>query len=270
MDDLDSTLHQEHPLHPHPEGNDHLAEISKKGYNYLKEGVLEEAEKAFRQILEFDSTNSYALVGLGDVARKRGEKKKAMEYYQKCLAVFPGNGHALFGLADCYKATNQFTKALEIWEEYLLVHDKNIAVLTRVADTYRKLRNFGKSKETFLKVLAVHDDNAYALIGLGYLHYDFKDYREALLYWEKVYTADTAHADVRVLTSLGNCHRKLKTYREGLPYYQRVLEEENDNFYALFGIADCYRGMNQMDKSCLLYTSPSPRDGLLSRMPSSA
>ena len=26
----------------------------------------------------------------------------------------------------------------------------------------------------------------------------------------------------------------------------------------------------EKDKSCLLYTSPSPRDGLLSRMPSSA
>lgn len=109
-------------------------------------------------------------------------------------------------------------------------------------------------------MLAVHDDNAYALIGLGYLHYDFKDYREALLYWEKVYTADTAHADVRVLTSLGNCHRKLKTYREGLPYYQRVLEEENDNFYALFGIADCYRGMNQMDKSLEFWNRILERD----------
>ena len=29
-------------------------------------------------------------------------------------------------------------------------------------------------------------------------------------------------------------------------------------------------GINEMFKSCLLYTSPSPRDGLLSRMPSSA
>ena len=27
---------------------------------------------------------------------------------------------------------------------------------------------------------------------------------------------------------------------------------------------------NKMDNICLLYTSPSPRDGLLSRMPSSA
>ena len=28
--------------------------------------------------------------------------------------------------------------------------------------------------------------------------------------------------------------------------------------------------MHDIDKPCLLYTSPSPRDGLLSRMPSSA
>ena len=29
-------------------------------------------------------------------------------------------------------------------------------------------------------------------------------------------------------------------------------------------------GVHQVDEICLLYTSPSPRDGLLSRMPSSA
>ena len=29
-------------------------------------------------------------------------------------------------------------------------------------------------------------------------------------------------------------------------------------------------GLRRLDKHCLLYTSPSPRDGLLSRMPSSA
>ena len=44
--------------------------------------------------------------------------------------------------------------------------------------------------------------------------------------------------------------------------------------------ADCgYKGVQipswdarlfDLDKACLLYTSPSPRDGLLSRMPSSA
>ena len=36
------------------------------------------------------------------------------------------------------------------------------------------------------------------------------------------------------------------------------------------GEAKVYLGMHQLGRACLLYTSPSPRDGLLSRMPSSA
>ena len=44
---------------------------------------------------------------------------------------------------------------------------------------------------------------------------------------------------------------------EFIPIYQR---HPNANMYAI----------SQRTESCLLYTSPSPRDGLLSRMPSSA
>ena len=32
----------------------------------------------------------------------------------------------------------------------------------------------------------------------------------------------------------------------------------------------CWETLQRLDHTCLLYTSPSPRDGLLSRMPSSA
>ena len=232
-----------------PSGGGLLTELSKKGYNYLKEGVLSEAESAFQDLIEIDLGNSYGLAGLGDVARRRGKHKLAIEFYQKCLALFPDNNAALLGLADCYKATNQVAKALLIWEDHLKVHDKNIAVLTRMADVYRKMRNFKKSKEAYLRVLAVEGDNAYALTGLGYLHYDFKDFREALVYWEKVYGANSSGADVRILTNLGNCHRKLKTYALGLPYFHQALALDQRNFYALFGAADCYRGMNQMEQS---------------------
>jgi tetratricopeptide (TPR) repeat protein len=144
---------------------------------------------------------------------------------------------------------NQFHKAIEIWEQYLIHDDKNITVLTRVADAYRKIRDFKHSRAVYLRVLEMEAGNPYAIIGLGHLHYDFKEYRDALYYWEKMLTLNQDNVDIRVLTSIGNCHRKLKTFENGIMYFEKALAREPHNFYALFGLADCYRGMNQQDRS---------------------
>ena len=47
------------------------------------------------------------------------------------------------------------------------------------------------------------------------------------------------------------------------PLLHSLEEHDNDKQLECYGIVGTYMG-------CLLYTSPSPRDGLLSRMPSSA
>jgi len=226
-----------------------ISEISKNGYRLLRENHIAEAIDCFAHILQIDENNNYALVGMGDAIRKRGSCREAAVFYQRCLERNPGNNYALFGLADCYKAVNQYHKAIEIWEQYLLHDDKNITVLTRVADAYRKIHDFKHSKEVYLRVLDMEENNPYAIIGLGHLHYDFKEYQDALFYWEKMLGINPANIDIRVLTSIGNCHRKLKTFADGIPYFKKALEKEPGNFYAVFGLADCYRGLNQQEHS---------------------
>ncbi|MDR0464733.1 MAG: tetratricopeptide repeat protein [Treponema sp.] len=236
-----------------------ISDISKNGYQLLKENRVSDAVDCFSKILLIDECNNYALVGMGDASRKMGSVREAVRFYQRCLDHHPGNNYALFGLADCYKALNQYQKAIDIWELYLQHDDKNITVLTRIADAYRKVRDFANSKNTYLHVLEMEGSNPYAIIGLGHLHYDFKEYREALFYWEQMIGfsngeksanfQDNGIVDIRVLTSIGNCHRKLKTFSEGIPYFEAALQREKNNFYALFGLADCYRGMGQTENS---------------------
>lgn len=237
-----------------------VSQYSKQGYQLLKENRIDEAKEAFSKILCVDENNNYALVGLGDCERKQNHIEKAMEFYTKCLSFHPGNNYALFGLADCYKAINQYHKAIEIWERYLVIDNRNITVLTRVADAYRKIRDFHKSRNLYLQVLEMEKNNAYALIGLGHLHYDFKEYRDALYYWSCVYDMAGGAADIRVLTAIGNCHRNLKTFSQGIKFFDMALELEPDNFYALFGLADCYRGLNQQDKSIIYWNKILERD----------
>jgi len=226
-----------------------ISELSKKGYQLLKEGLLERAETCFSEILDLDPSNNYALVGIGDTLRKSRHFQDAISYYQSCLNNHRGNNYALFGLADCYKALHQYNRAIDIWEEYLIHDDKNITVLTRIADAYRKVRNFEKSNEIYQKVLQMEKNNSYCLIGLGHLNYDFRDYEKALFYWEKMLEINRSRIDIRVLTSLGNCHRKMKTFDDGIPYFEKALKMQPNNFYALFGLADCYRGLHIPDQS---------------------
>jgi len=240
--------------------NTEVAEISKKGYQLLKENRFDEAVECFVQILEKDKENNYALVGLGDAARKQERFKEAADYYRRCLVFHPGNSYALFGLADCYKALNQFQKAIEIWEQYLLHDNTNITVLTRVADAYRKVRDFRKSKSIYHRVLELNQDNHYALIGLGHLHYDFKEYKDALSYWQRMVELEGDNVDIRVLTAIGNCYRKLKHFDKGIPIFEKALQKEPDNFYALFGIADCYRGVGKQNMSLLYWNKILERD----------
>ena len=237
IDELTKSL----PEEPSQDSLNEISELSKRGYQLLKENLTERAKQSFRRILELDDQNNYALVGLGDCYRKERNFRESITYYQKCLGSHPGNNYALFGLADCYKALNQYNRAIDIWEEYLLHDDRNITVLTRIADAYRKVRNFDKSYSLYKKVLSMEKNNSYAIIGLGHLYYDFKDYNEALKYWEMMLELNRGHVDIRVLTSLGNCHRKLKTFDKGVPFFKDALKQQPNNFYALFGLADCYQ-----------------------------
>ncbi|MDC7235786.1 MAG: tetratricopeptide repeat protein [Spirochaetales bacterium] len=238
---------------PGEESLNEISELSKRGYQLLKENLTARARESFDKILSLDPKNNYALVGMGDCFRKERKFKDSVVYYQRCLDTHPGNNYALFGLADCYKAMNQYNRAIDIWEEYLLHDDRNITVLTRIADAYRKVRNFKRSFELYQKVLTMQENNSYAIIGLGHLYYDFKEYKNALEYWERMLEIDRGHVDIRVLTSLGNCHRKLKSFDEGVPYFLEALRIQPNNFYALFGLADCYRGMNQQEKSLVYW-----------------
>jgi tetratricopeptide (TPR) repeat protein len=243
------TMEPELTVEPHDESLDRstlIAELSKNGYQLLKENKLEAAKECFGEILLMDVENNYALVGMGDAWRRNNDFKQAAEYYERCLLHHPRNSYAFFGLADCYKMLSQYGKAIGIWNKYLERDEGNITVLTRVADAYRKLRDFKNSRLTYERVLELENDNAYAIIGLGHLHYDFKEYRDALYYWEQmIKTRGMANVDIRVLTSIGNCYRKLKAYEDGIAYFDAALQREQGNFFALFGLADCFRGLNQ-------------------------
>ncbi|MBQ5645984.1 MAG: hypothetical protein IIV07_02830, partial [Treponema sp.] len=69
--------------------NNKISELSKRGYQLLKENDVENAINSFKEILALKENNNYALVGLGDSERKRNNLYDAIKYYNECLTYHP-------------------------------------------------------------------------------------------------------------------------------------------------------------------------------------
>lgn len=225
----------------------HIVQLSKSGYKYLSEKNLDQAEKNFRQILSLEPDNSYALVGLGETVRERGDFPGAAEAYLTCLQYHSGNTFALSGLVICYSQTGETDKVIDLWENSFPPGNYRISLLLKVADSYRKTNNFDDAKRMYELVLQREGENIFALNGLGTLHYDIELFDEAMVYWKRQLKKDPRN--IRVLTSLGNCCRKNLDFEKGLEYYEKARSIEARNFYTLYGIADCYRGLRDFDQA---------------------
>lgn len=78
--------------------------LIEQGDNALKANNPEQAGRYFQQARAIDSTDSYAVLGLGDVAAAQKDTAAAERYYQQALRIDSGNNNAVRGLANIYRA----------------------------------------------------------------------------------------------------------------------------------------------------------------------
>ena len=103
------------------------------------------------------------------------------------------------------------------------------------------------------------------------------EFRDAEITGERPLTIYVDKNEIVTLMTLGS-HPELLTL--GYLFNQRFINDLNEvrsvqvDWEVDASVVNTWKGIEGLEerlgRSCLLYTSPSPRDGLLSRMPSSA
>ena len=98
------------------------------GQVYQAEGDMAEAAKGFQKSYELDADkNIAALIGLGDVARKKGDFADAASYYEKVIGFAPKNVDAYISLLELEWARKDFAKAVEYGEKAQHINEKKNA-----------------------------------------------------------------------------------------------------------------------------------------------
>ena len=106
-----------------------LAQIFQRGQDALNQGQLDEAERAFRQVLASDPKSGGAYANLGVVYMRRKQWTKALEMLHEAEHLMPQVAGIRLNIGLAYYRQNEFLKATPPFES--VVHDQPDALQPR-------------------------------------------------------------------------------------------------------------------------------------------
>ena len=145
--------------------------------------------------------------------------------------------------AYTHQKNGQLSQAIQSWNA--LLNQKSITQ-DLAANTHLNLGNLHLQQgntdlayESMAKAIKANPNSSEAFFCLAYMEQEKENFNEAIDFFKSALKLKPD--DVGALNNLGNCYDRLNNSKDSIQTY-----------------------------SCLLYTSPSPRDRTRSRMPSSA
>ena len=106
-----------------------------------------EAQAEFRKVLEANPAHAAALMDLGDIHLKNGQREEASKLFTKAIEVQPGAVPARVGLAKVYIADKQWPKALEQLEAAARIAPDEEGVQYNLMLAYRGLGRAAEARQ---------------------------------------------------------------------------------------------------------------------------
>ena len=189
-----------------------------------------------------------------------------------------------------YMDQHNYTRGREEFARALALAPDYASAQANLGIAYYALGKYDSAATALQTAIAIDPDLLHANYALGLIYNaQGREHDKALAALQKVAAADRDDPHVRYY--MGQMRAKLNEGEAALADFKEAIRLDPYNVSAYYGLANLYRRLgreeewkstleqfNQLSQaghqgvssSCLLYTSPSPRDGLLSRMPSSA
>ena len=193
----------------------------------------------------------------GNFLFETGRPDKAVFYYRAAIDMTPDNAAAYNNLGAAYMMSNRFDKAAEAWQESLKLED-NESASSNAGTALFLAGEFDEAASMYRRAIQISKDK----------HILWGNYADALWFGSTPESAKSNYETAILLAeeSLEINPNDRVTQAALAHYLSRTGAKERATQQLLAATADESTNLYL----CLLYTSPSPRDGATSRMPSSA
>ena len=211
------------------------------------------------------------------------DRSEARKFYKKAISLDPNFGRAYgsmaISLAFDYANTNRQTltnaerdilknEAINYAKKAIELNPDEAHSFFSLAFIYAQAKMIDKSKDQNEKALKLEPENLLALQMKATNQINDGFFKDGLTTYQKVRKIDPLFP-IFVLQGEARAHLALAEFEKAFNISEEALIRNPRSSSAMLNyIVSAWKLGKKED--CLLYTSPSPRDGLLSRMPSSA
>ncbi|WP_437722829.1 tetratricopeptide repeat protein [Sorangium sp. So ce861] len=228
------------------------------GWCYLHLRDFDRSIRRFEEALDAQPGFGRALYGAGIALLELGRLEEAASYAQR-LAGLPGKeerarGLYVLGLVD--RAGGAWEQAAAHLEESLATYPhrrkaqpgwSEIRHRYELALCYRELNHLERALE-HLAWAARHERKPGPIaIDLAKLYLELERYDEAETQFQAVLKHDPRSRPA--LVGLGRVHLAREDYRGAIQNFSKVLSRASNDLDALKGMADCYKGVGDLDRA---------------------
>jgi len=197
-------------------------------------GNFQKAEQLYKEILQVQPDNFYALHYLGVLFYQLGEYDPAIEYIRKALQINPADARAYYNLGNIYKDKGQLDDAITSYHQALQLNPANADAYVNLGIIFKGKGQFDEAISCYQQALKLNPNLVAAHYNYGYILQAQEQFNEAIIYYQ-----NTLKLNPNILAAyynLGYIHQAKGQLDEATECFKKALQL-NPNF------ADAYNGL---------------------------
>src|SRR5665647_2096036 len=148
--------HQDDSVHIEQRTEEPIDPLLNNAYLAYRGGKLEQAQQLYLKVLNLDSNNTDALLGLGVIAQHRGEDNVAAHYYARVLALDPRNAVANAGMSALSNDDNRESRLKTLLNE----QQNSSSLHFALGNYYAEQARWGEAQQSYFDAYKLAPDRA--------------------------------------------------------------------------------------------------------------
>jgi protein O-GlcNAc transferase len=225
-----------------------IDETLRLGLKYHQAGNLQQAEHIYKEILNDQPNNYYALNYIGILYYQLGNYDSAIEYIKKALELNP-TADAYYNLGNIYKEYGQLSDALSYFQKALELDPNNADAFNNEGIIYKDKKEYDEAITCFKKAIQLNPNHVISYYNLGVVYKDKNQLDDAISCFNKALELNPN--SIAAYYNLGNIFQQKKQIDDAIVYYQKAIQLNPNYADVYYNLGLLYQEKGQFNNATI-------------------